>query len=304
MHMQDLSKQKALELLPYVVDGEAAAEERRAFYDYIEADAEVKQIFESQLRIKELIQNRCRKSKAPDYLKSRIIRILDEENMHNADTKLDIDTHIPLKKEINNSTSKITAGTKTGKLNRIYRAAIAIAAVLILSIFTIEILERLSPTLQSTMSIEEFALSHFSNSDGQISFAGFQPGSLNEAHQLLIEEYNFDIEMPAIDGAEITQVIYTDFVPDYKTPVLEYHHTGSGEYIYIFAFKIDSLKQYQQLIRDPEAVEKCKSIDDFHIKEIENMHVVSWKWGDNWYAAVSNHNGHDLAAIVAPNHNW
>ncbi len=303
MHKQDLSKQKALELLPYVVDGEASADDSRAFYDYIESDAEVKQIFESQLRIKDLIQNRCRKSKAPDYLKSRIIRMLDEENLYNTDTNLDIDTHIPIKNEIDNSSSEITAGSKPGKINTIYRTAIAIAAVFILSILTIEILERISPALQSTMSIEEFALSHFNNSDGQISFAGFQPGSLNEAHQLLVEEYNFDIDMPAIDGAEITQVIYTDFVPDYKTPVLEYHHTGSGEYIYIFAFKIDSLKQYQHLVRDPEAVEKCKSYNDFHIKEIENIHVVSWKWGDNWYAAVSNHNGYDLAAIVAPNHN-
>jgi hypothetical protein len=303
MHEHDLSKQKALEILTYVVDGEVGPEERQAFLDYIESDDEVKHIFESQLRIKSLIRHRCRKSKAPGHLKSRVIELIEDEKRFESGKNLDIETSIPLNDNESLSHTKSHSEKSPGRLSIYYRVAAAAAAVIILTFFSIEILERISPAFQSAISIEEFALSHFSESDGQIAFAGFQPGSLNEAHQLLVEEYDFDIDMPAISGAEITQVIYTDFIPDFKTPVLEYHHSETSEFIYVFAFKIDSLKQYKNLVRDPEAVEKCRSYDDFHIKEIDNMHVVSWKWGDNWYAAVSNHNGHDLAAIVAPMHN-
>jgi hypothetical protein len=304
MHEYDLNKQKALDLISLVVDGEAPPAGRKAFFKYIETDAEVKQQYESQLKIKELVQNRCKKSKAPDYLKSRIFQMIEEENQSYALTNLDIEPETPLTNQENGPVSGNNSNdSNIGWKSTFYRVAVAAAAVIILSILMIGVLEKLSPSIHSTISIEEFALSHFSDTDGQIAFAGFQPASISEAHQLLIEEYDFEIDMPDIAGAEITQVIYTDFVRDYKTPVLEYHHAESSEYIYVFTFKIDSLNQYQHLIRDPEAVEKCRTYDDFHIKEIDNKYVVSWKWGDNWYAAVSNHDGHDLAAIVAPLHN-
>jgi hypothetical protein len=163
-----------------------------------------------------------------------------------------------------------------------------------------ELLQQLSPALDPNEIIEDFVYAQFNESDGQIAMAGFQPGSISEAQVMLFEEFNHDLLMPAIKGAELTQVMYTDFAPGYKTPVLEYFQEDSNEYIYVFAFKIDSLENNQKLIRDPDAVEKCKSSDDYHIKDVNGNHVVSWKWKDNWYVAVSNHNGNDLAAIIEP----
>lgn len=299
--MQYLTKQKALELISFVVDGEANPDVSRAFMEYIEHDPEVKRIFESQCRIKKVINTRCRKAKTPEHLRSKIIQFIeDQEGEAVRAENPDLKTSDVLSTGNDTDSPPAEHNGKPGRRLNFFRVAAAAAAVIILSVFTIEMLERFSPTFQSPMSIEEFAFSHFNESDGHIAFAGIQPGSIPEAHQHLIQEYNFDIRMPTINGSELTQVIYTDFVPDYKTPVLEYYQADLDEYIYVFAFKIDSLNKYGKLARDPEAVEKCSNYDDFHIKEINNKHVVSWKWGENWYAAISNHNGYDLAAIVQP----
>lgn len=299
--MQHLTKQKALELIPFVVDGEVNPDVYRAFLEYIELDPEVKRIYESQCKIKKLISTRCKKAKTPDHLRSKILQLIEYQEYDTGRAEI-IDMKSPevLSPGTESNHSSTNNARTTGRRFLFVRMAAAAVAIILLVLFTIEMLERFSPTSQTPMSIEEFAFSHFEESDGRIAFAGLQIGSITEAQQHLLQEYNIDINMPTFEGSELKQVIYTDFVPDYKTPILEYYQPDLNEYIYVFAFKIDSLNKYKKLARDPEAVEKCNSYDDFHIKEINDKHVVSWKWGENWYAAISNHNGYDLAAIVQP----
>jgi hypothetical protein len=302
--MQDLSKNKALELLPLVVDGEAEPDDRLAFLDYIENDTDVKQKYESQLRIKKLLQKRCQKAKAPDLLKIKIQKFLEElefEDLSSGSSpeiKEEMESGSSFKSEPSRFPTEIPSYSNRKKT--FYRIAVAAVALIVLTLFTFELLRQLSPALDPNEIIEDFVYAQFNESDGQMAMAGFQPGSISEAQVMLFEEFNHDLLMPAIKGAELTQVMYTDFAPGYKTPVLEYFQEDSNEYIYVFAFKIDSLENNQKLIRDPDAVEKCKSSDDYHIKDVNGNHVVSWKWKDNWYVAVSNHNGNDLAAIIEP----
>jgi len=302
--MQDLSKNKALELIPLVVDGEADPDNRRAFLEYIDSDREVKQKYESQLRIKKILQKRCIKVRAPEHLKIKIQKFLKEQETetHYSGTSEEIKKQMPsgssFKSEPDRFPSEIPSHSNRKKT--IYRLAAAAVVLIVLTLFTMELLRQLSPTLDSIEIIEDFAYTQFSESEGRMAMAGFQPGSIPEAQELLFEEFNHELQMPTINGAELTQVMYSDFAPDYKTPVLEYYQEGANEYIYVFAFKIDSLEKTQKLARDPDAVEKCRSYDDYHVKDINGHHVVSWKWEDNWYVAVSNHNGNDLAAIIKP----
>lgn len=299
--MQQLDKQKALELIPLIVDDEVGPELRRAFFEYIKNHAAIRKQYESQKKIKELVQNHYKQIKAPDHLRQKIQLLINrEENNEVSGETLYLNSPAQLSGEQDSQSPNGIHPEHQSHSKTFYRLTIAAAAVILLSILTIGMLDRVSPVFDSTLSVEEFAFSHFSESDGSLSFAGWQPGSLTDAQRHLIDEYDVDIRLPIVRNAELTNVFYTDFVPDYKTPILEYYQEEVNEYIYIFAFKIDHLTEFSRLARDPEAVEKCKSSDDFHVKDIQGTHVVSWKWEDNWYAAISNHNGDTLAAIIEP----
>lgn len=78
--MQYLNRQRVLEMIPLVVDDEIHPEDVRAFMDYIQNDEELKCRFESQKRTKKLIQDRCKRTKAPNSLKLKIQQLLDEED--------------------------------------------------------------------------------------------------------------------------------------------------------------------------------------------------------------------------------
>ncbi len=308
--MKPLEKKQAISLIPLVIDGEASTEEKQAFLEYIRKDAEVRNAYQSQKNLKIFLQHRFRRSKAPDRLRNRIQRFIESEESGQTGKKNTVPDIISLtnsrdKKTVNRDSDPVeipdlAQSEPPRKSIRFYRTAVAAAVVLFISVLTLELLDRFSPVFDSAQSVEELAFTHFSEQTAGLQTAGWQPPSLTEARQHLNHEYGLDIKMPVIEGASLQAVTYSDFTSDYKTPVFQYYQPDSDEYIVVFAFMVDSLENFKSLKRDPEAVRKCESYDDFHIRNVHDKHVVSWKWNGNWYAAISNHNGNELAEIIRP----
>lgn len=81
MGKSQLTKYEALELITPVVDDEACKEKRRAFFDFIEKNDDVRRKYESAKNIKSLMQSRCPSSRAPESLRSGIQKLLQENNL-------------------------------------------------------------------------------------------------------------------------------------------------------------------------------------------------------------------------------
>lgn len=308
--MRKLNRQQALDLIQLVVDDEVNERDKKAFLKYIEKDEAVSRKYRSLLKFKTLIRQKSVRAKAPDHLKTKVHQLIEQEKQkQSAGENLDLESNAPLQNkdetQENNeqnfkSDNNINSSFYRGRSRKILRFITATAAVLILSFLTIDLLERMSPLLEPSLSLEEYAFTHFIEDNESISTASIGTASLADAQNILTSEYNLSPRIPEIDGANIASVIYSDFVPEFKTPMLEYYQEEIDEYIYVFTFNLDSLKSFEKLVRDPEAIDQCKTYDDFHIRDVNGKHVVSWKWGDYWYAAISNHNGNDLAGLVQP----
>jgi transcriptional regulator NrdR family protein len=298
-----LTKKQAFDLIPSILDGEATETESLAFFEYIEKDDAVRKQFESQKIIKELVRDNCKREKAPDHLKNKITELItDMEWEENSSSKVDNSPNSVKSdaQDINN----YSASNKhvIYKLFKPLRYVAAAAVILFFSLITIELLERTSTSqLPVSQSLEEIVFIHFQNSD---DFTGVltsvTPEDINHASEYLEAEFSYFPRMPLFDGAEITQVLHSSLTDELNTPVLKFHQKDIDENIYVFAFKLDDLEQQRSIKRDPEAVKHCQTYDDYHIREVNGKHVVSWKWGEYWYAAVSNHNGNDVIAMVEP----
>lgn len=78
MGKNQLTKYEALELITPVVDDEACKEKRRAFFDFIEDNDDVRRKYKSAKNIKSLMQSRCPCSRAPESLRSGIQKLLQQ----------------------------------------------------------------------------------------------------------------------------------------------------------------------------------------------------------------------------------
>ena len=293
-----LTRKKALDLLPSIIDGEASKVEVDAFYSYIEKDDVVRKQYESLKTIKRVLRDKYPREKAPGHLKSKINHLIsDLESKKHSDTNIE-----RLPGTFGNETGTNQESPVLYKLIKPMRYVLAAAVILFLTLVTIELLDRTSTSqLPTFQSLEEVVFNHFENTGNQeISLTAVSPVDINHAAEYLESELSYSPRMPLFGDAEISQIIYTDFTPNFKAPVLEFHQEAEDEYIYVFAFKVDDLEKKSSLRRDPEAVKHCQTYDDYHIREVDGKHVVSWKWGDYWYAAVSNHNGRDVIALLEP----
>lgn len=299
--MKKLDRNSAIQLLPAVIDNEASYEERIAFFDYIEKDEAVRIEYENALFIKKILNEKLTKARAPESLKQRVNKNIQDIAL---ESKAESNTD-------NSSVAQKSDGEIDEVLNKRYnpfrnihkpfRYIAAAAVILILSLVTIELLDRSSQVTFETQSVELAAFTHFMDETfDDVSLSGIIPDSVEDASDYLHKELSHPLRLPLIDGAEINRVIYADFIADFKTPVIDFYQSDIDEHVIVFAFDIDQLKSNKKIVRDPEAVDKCKTYDDYHIREIEDKHVVSWKWGDYWYTAISNHNGEDLIALVEP----
>lgn len=305
--MKTLKKKEAIQLLPLIVDNEASEEEKIAFFKYIQTDQQVKKKYESLLFVKQLLKTKYSRDNAPDHLKEKISGIIEdmewekeqESKVDNTSTCLrDSDTF--KYKEFNNQTND--SSSPLLKFLKPARYLVAASVIFIFSLLTIEILEKMSSDrFYSQQSVEQVALNHFTTgSHIEASLASYQPVSFDHASELLKEQMSYSPRLPKIEGADLRTIVHTPFFEGHTIPVFEFYQSEIDESIHIFAFKIGEFNDPAMVERDPEAVKSCNGYEDYHIKEIKGKHVVSWKWGDYWYTAVSNHNGKDLIALVEP----
>lgn len=77
--MYKLDRQRARELIPDIVDGEVSSGLHRAFFEQMRQDPELQQEYKSHLQVKLTICCRCRRVGAPESLRERITKWLEEE---------------------------------------------------------------------------------------------------------------------------------------------------------------------------------------------------------------------------------
>lgn len=292
MSNRSLSKREALELITPVIDSEVSEETRDAFLRFIEGNPEVRRQFNSQKKIKELIATRCPCSKAPESLHKRVRELAAGQAQ--ADTPVsDFD------EERLDHPSHIETSTDSDE-KKYFRWPMAAAASLLLIVAVWGVLSWYGASDRQVYNVEQYVYQHFSDHGGGHVPPTISTASLTNAELSLSDSYNLSMDVPPIEGTEFAGVVYSEFVPGYETPMLEYFQPSTGQYIYVFAFSIDSLDKFRKLTRTESAVEKCQSQKDYHILEFEGKHVVTWKWESTWYAAISNHDGNTLASLVVP----
>lgn len=297
--MKKLTNKQAIDLLPAVVDKEATEDEMLSFFSFIESNQDVKKQYEIALLVKKIVSTRCPKARAPDHLKKRILESIQQhENSPDIHTIQDqVSSNLQGKK----NTSDHNTASNIFNINPVIRYLMAAALILFLSLVTIDLLDRTSSyNSDNVFLVEEYAAEHFINSNGSLITPHFSTHSTKEAQDFILAEFGMELEIPELIGTEFKGVVTADFYNEYQTPLLEYEQTDIGEVIYIFAFEVNDIDSLKALKRHGEAVKSCVFEDDYYVLDVNGTDVVSWLWNGNWYTAISNHNGNDLASLVKP----
>jgi len=298
MGKDELTKVEALKLITPVVDNEVSDEQRKAFMDYISRHEDVRKKYKSIKNIKHLVNSRCPCAKAPDSLKSYIKRLQDEGLPDKCDAPIyDLPNKGPGCHQVLSSDELNTEN----KSNRWW--AISLAAGILIATLSWGFFRFFSSndiTKNSVYNVEEYAYEHFANNQGHFIQPTVSTASVGSAEVHLASDYDMPMKVPAIKNAVLKGIVFSEFVPHYKSPMLEYYIPSENQYIYIFTFKLEKLNNFKNLVRDTEAVKTCNQPYDYHIHAVNGKHVVSWKWNDIWYAAISNHDGNKLASLVKP----
>lgn len=296
MSKNELTRAEARELISPVVDDEVSADERQAFMDFIADHDDVRKEYESVKKIKSLICTRCPSARAPDSLRNFVKTIGEQETSQKG-------SHAPkYDGEKSGPASQKTEAERTQNQSFTSPKWVWAAAASILLIVAVWGFFNFygSSEIAPKYNVEEYAYEHFTKHDGKYVPPTISTANLGSAEIQLAQDYDMPMTIPALKNAEFKGIVYSEFVPSFKAPMLEYHLPSEDQYIYIFAFKLDKLKTFSQLARNRDAVKKCNKPKDFHIRNVNGKHVVSWKWDDVWYAAISNHNGNTLASLVKP----
>ncbi|MFU8860877.1 MAG: hypothetical protein ACNA8K_10660 [Cyclonatronaceae bacterium] len=285
-------REELLELVTAIVDGEASEKEKERYLRAARDDSYFHHALEREKKIKNVIATRSHRAKTPEHLAHNIRTLIATEARKSGATSTAENTRIS-----SISGSSQSSDSVKRKRRPSYFSLFAVAAA-----FLLAALLHLYQGTVSTESyiVEDLVFEHYNNHGGSLLPVSFASESTGHAEQILSNDYNISLTVPELQGASFSGVVYAEFVSGYHTPLIEYT-VDDGDHIYVFAFCLDELKKYRLLERDNAAVNRITDINDVYIKEIGGKHVVSWKWHDVWYSAISNHNGETIASML-PKH--
>lgn len=294
--MNELTKAEARNLITPVVDDEVSEEERQAFMAYIEKHDDVRREYESAKRIKSLIGTRCPCAKAPVSLREYIKSLgRDSSSSQKKDNPVYYD--MPCDGSVSQHSDLNSSKENKSGFKRPFLFSIAATLLVLATTWGFFSFQKSSPD-SPIYNVEEYAYEHFIKYGGQFVPPTISAASLGSAELHLAQNYDMPMTIPVLKNAEFKGVVYREFVPNYEAPMLEYYLPSADQYIYIFAFQLDKMKEFGQLVRHSEAIKRCNKPKDFYVRNVNGKHVVSWKWDNVWYTAVSNHDGNALASLV------
>lgn len=275
------------EIVTGYIDGEINSAEvalleksRRADHTHIE------QLIDAELRVKSLVRDHCKQFEAPSHLRDRCMTLISNEIKRTEST-------IPTASD--NTVQDPPSGIRFIGVIKYAAAAILLIAT---GFWSAQITSTTEQTLMVPYAVENevqrlFQLASDARFDGIHHIH-----ATDEAQQYLMAHFGMNVTVPELHNATFEGVELTELVPGHTTPMLKYKVAGRGDRILIFAFPIDRIENDMRLVRDNEAVKRCKSDTDTHIKDVDGKHVVSWKWGEVWYVGVSDHHGEVLASML------
>jgi hypothetical protein len=296
------NREELLELVTAVIDGEASEAEIERFRRAAESDTSLNLAFERERKVKNLIATRCKRAKVPDHIPVKIRALISAElqsqalasSLNRADAQ---PSPIRSDNDPRNDTLQLHNNDVNRRTNVTFYRFMAIAAVFLLAAL---LYLYQGTAVPESYIVEDLVYEHYNHHGGNLLPVTFASESTAHAEEILNQDYNLRLTVPELKGARFSGVVYAEFTSNFHTPLLEYT-VDDGDHIYVFAFCMDELNKFSVLERDGLAVNRITDINDVHIKEIGGKHVVSWKWHDVWYSAISNHDGETIAAML-PKH--
>lgn len=300
MSKYQISKIQALKLLTPVVDGEASEAERQAFMEFIAQNEDVRNRYHTMKKLKSMVTERCPRAKAPDSLRNRVSNFLREVEEEDPTPKVEPPIYdIPCNGPGSNAAPRLsrpnnnTSGFKSR--NWLFSSAATMLVMLILGgYFNVNTPSQEVPG----MNMEEKIYEHFIENKGQYIEPTISTASLGSAESRLFSDYNISMKVPEVQNSTFKGVVVDEFIPSYQAPLLEYHLESEDQYIYIFAFELNKLRQSEDLRSITNRVDTDTMGNDFQVRQINDKAVVSWKWENVWYTAISNQAGDKLASWV------
>ena len=299
MDYKKLTREEAIRVITPMVDGEISEEDRVAFMHYVKGDPDVDNYYRREQQLKKLLQQRCPRVPAPPNLHDRIEHLLRSPGRLKRCGALQSasNDHAPfLDQRADNNPADLSMESPLQLARRNWYYLAAAAMVLIaLAFYRYRLFDR-APHI----NVEEYTYRHFASHSGHLLPPTIATRDEHTAESELASLHHIRMHVPSLEGADFRGVVLSDFIKGYKTPMLEYQVHNSDQSIYIFAFNIDDLNRQRSLQRDADAVSECNAPSNYHIRSVNGKHVLSWKWNNTWYTAISNAKGHTLASMIGP----
>lgn len=271
------------ELISAFIDNELSSSERDSLTKEAETNKEIADEIERQKKFKQFILTKVKRVPLPNDSRQRIMSALAEEMSKSSELTNRIE---PTPTPISRLNKKVSQP----------RPWLLVAAILLLSAL-IYLSRTNSTTLDDFKSVEFVSYQHFQNHSGSFVGKAYGIETTQQAIDFLKEHYSCDITVPELNGAQFAGVLYADFHDGFHTPLLSYK-VAEDDFIYIFAFELKHLNNLTDLKREPNAVNAIIRHNDVFTVTFNEHDVLSWKWGDVWYSAVSKHKGNMIAAML------